>query len=159
MPLGNFEWSTVTLEEILDTAEDADHGYLVQVDVDYPQHLHDLHNDLPFFPVNERPPLPSAKYKKLMTTLFPKRNYVVHYRTLKQAVKHGVVITKLHKVIKFKQSRWLAPYIQMNTELRKKASNKFEQDLPKYMINSNYGITNIFIRLIFLIIKIFNFTR
>ncbi|XP_050528668.1 uncharacterized protein LOC126898547 [Daktulosphaira vitifoliae] len=141
MPLGNFEWSTVTLEEILDTAEDADHGYLVQVDVDYPQHLHDLHNDLPFFPVNERPPLPSAKYKKLMTTLFPKRNYVVHYRTLKQAVKHGVVITKLHKVIKFKQSRWLAPYIQMNTELRKKASNKFEQDLPKYMINSNYGKT------------------
>ncbi|XP_050522242.1 uncharacterized protein LOC126894921 [Daktulosphaira vitifoliae] len=83
----------------------------------------------------------SSKFSKLMTTLDPKRGYIVHYRALKQAVKHGVVVIKLHKCIRFMQSRWLTPYIQLNTDLRKKATTTFGQNLPKMMINSNYGKT------------------
>ncbi|XP_050524225.1 uncharacterized protein LOC126895927 [Daktulosphaira vitifoliae] len=141
IPFGYFEWSTVTFEEIFNTPDDGEYGYLAEVDVDYPRELHDLHNDLPFFPVIEKPPLTSSKCSKLMTTLDPKRGYIVHYRALKQAVKHGVVVTKLHKCIRFMQSRWLASYIQLNTDLRKKATTTFGQNLPKTMINSNYGKT------------------
>ncbi|XP_050535022.1 uncharacterized protein LOC126902042 [Daktulosphaira vitifoliae] len=108
IPFGYFEWSTATLEEVLNTPDDGDYGYLVEIDAHYPRELHDLHNDLPFFPVNERSPLSSSKHSKLMTTLQPKRGYIVHYRALKLAVKHGVIVTKLHKCIKFMQSRWLA---------------------------------------------------
>ena len=49
------------------------------------------------------------------------KNYVVHIRTLKQALNNGLVLKKVHKVIEFNQKAWLKPYIDMNTELRKKA--------------------------------------
>lgn len=139
MPCGEFEWTDVPLDVILGTEDDSDYGYLLEVDVDYPQHLHDLHNDLPFLPVNECPPLKTSKYSKLLTTLSTKNKYIVHYRALKQAVEHGLVVTNTYRVIRFKQSRWLAPYIELNTELRKKATTVFGQTLPKTMNNSCYG--------------------
>ncbi|XP_050528160.1 uncharacterized protein LOC126898263 [Daktulosphaira vitifoliae] len=135
IPFGYFEWSTATLEEVLNTPDDGDYGYLVEIDAYYPRELHDL----PFFPVNKGSPLSSSKHSKLMTMLQPKRGYIVHYRALKLAMKHSVVVTKLHKCIKFMQSRWLAPYIQLNTDLRKKATTTFGQNMTKLMINSNYG--------------------
>lgn len=52
MPCGEFKWSDMELDKIMDTEDDSDHGYLVEVNIDYPSHLHDLHNDLPFLPVN-----------------------------------------------------------------------------------------------------------
>ncbi|XP_050522351.1 uncharacterized protein LOC126894983 [Daktulosphaira vitifoliae] len=81
-----------------------------------------------------------------MTTLQPKRGYIVHCRALKLAVKYGVVVTKLHKCIKFMQSRWLAPYIQLNTEFRRKETTTFGQNMAKLMINSNYGKTLVNVR-------------
>ena len=57
-----------------------------------------------------------------------KKNYVVHIKSLKQAINHGLELKKVHKIIEFNQEAWLKPYIDMNTELRKVASYGFEKD-------------------------------
>ena len=66
------------------------------------------------------------KVKKLVTNLLDKTEYLIHIRNLKQALNHGLILKKVHKVIKFNQKAWLKPYIDMNTELRQKAKNNFE---------------------------------
>ena len=53
-----------------------------------------------------------------------KREYVVHIRTLKQALNHGLILSKLHRVIQFNQESWLKPYIGMNNKLRTEAKMK-----------------------------------
>ena len=90
--------------------EDSDKGYILEVDVEYPQNLHDLHSDLPFLP--ER--MKINKCSKLVCNLYDKNNYVVHIRSLKQALNHGLIL-------KNNQGAWLKEYININTELRKKA--------------------------------------
>ena len=70
----------------------------------------------------------SDKCKKLVWNWYDKENYVVHIRSLKQALNHGLILKKVHRVIQFNQEAWLKPYIDMNTELRKRAKNYFEKD-------------------------------
>ena len=107
--------------------EDSDKGYILEVDVKYPKKLHGLHEDLPFLP--ER--MKIGKCEKLACNLYEKKNYVVHIRSLKQALNHGLILKKVHRVIQFFQEALLKPYIDMNTELRKKTKNDFEKDLRK----------------------------
>ena len=112
-------------------------GYILEVDVDYPNELQNLHSDLPFLP--ERMVINNTK--KLVCNLHDEKNFVVHINVLKQALDHGLKLTKVHRVIEFDQEAWLKEYIDVNTELRKKASNDFEKDFFKLMNNAVFGKT------------------
>ena len=79
--------------------------------------------------------------KKLVCNLNYKRNYIVHINVLKQALDHGLKLKKVHRVIEFEQEAWLKEYIDVNTELRKKATNDFEKDFFKLMNNAVFGKT------------------
>ena len=76
-----------------------------------------------------------------MCNLRDRKKYVVHISILKQALNHGLKLKKVHRVIEFNQKAWLKKYIDMNTELKKKASNDFEKDFFKLMNNAVFGKT------------------
>ena len=118
MPRCDYIWnSTVTLQEILETPEDSSVGFFVEVDLKYPQNLHDIHNGLPLAPENleirsswfsdyaKTFKVQPNKSAKLMETLFHKKNYVCHYENLKFYVKHGLIDENLRRVCQFQQSR------------------------------------------------------
>jgi len=69
-------------------------GRIYEVDLCYPQEVHNKHNELPFLPQNCIPL--GSKVKKLMATLEPKKNYIVHYRNLQQAIENGLKVEKVH---------------------------------------------------------------
>ena len=81
------------------------------------------------------------KVEKLVTNLHDKTEYVIHIRILNQALNHGLILKKFHKVIKFNQKAWLKPYIDMNSKLRQKAKNNFENDFFKMINNAVFGKT------------------
>ena len=139
LPVSGFKWkkkmSKFTKDFIKNYDEDRDKGYILEVDVKYPNKLHDLHSNLPFSPKRMK----IDKCKKLVCSLYNKRKYVVHIRSLKQALNHGLILKKVHRLIQFNQEAWLKPSIDMNTELRKKAKNDFEKDFFKLMNNSVFG--------------------
>ena len=79
------------------------------------------------------------KCKKLVCDLHNKKKYVVHIKSLKQALNHGLKLKRVHRVTEFNQKAWLKPYSDMNTELRKLAKADFEKDLFKVMNNAVFG--------------------
>ena len=81
------------------------------------------------------------KCNNLACNLYDKKSYVVHIRSLKQALNHGLILKKVHRVIQFNQEKWLKTYIDMNTELRKQAKSDFESTLYKLLNNSVFGKT------------------
>ena len=111
---------------------------ILEVDLEYPEELHDLHNDYPLCP--ERVEC-NHGVKKLVPNLRHKNNYVVHYKTLMQYLNLGMELKKIHRGIKFIECDFLKPYIDMNTNLRTEAKNDFEKDFFKLMINSVFGKT------------------
>ena len=110
---------------------------ILEVDLEYPKELHDLHNDYPLAPEQ----IKVNKTEKLIPNLWDKKNYVIHYENLKQCLKLGLKISNIHRGIKFKESQWLKKYIALNTDLRTKARNEFEKDVFKLMNNSVFGKT------------------
>ena len=141
LPVNGFRWindvTEIDEEFIKNYDEDNDKGYILEVDVKYPRKLHDLHSDLPFLPKRMK----IDKCKKLVCNLRNKKKDVVHIRSLKQALNHGLKLKKVHRVMQFNQEAWLKTYIDMNTELRKIAKNDFEKDFFKLMHNAVFGKT------------------
>ena len=139
LPTHGFKWMDIDIPSVIKLLEkkDTNQGYIFEVDLEYPSSLWELHNDYPLAP--ERIKIDNVD--KLISSLLPKKNYVLHYKNLKQYLEEGMVLKKVHRGIKFYQSPWMEPYIRKNTELRKEAKNAFEKDFFKLMNNSVFGKT------------------
>ncbi|XP_043465724.1 uncharacterized protein LOC122500722 [Leptopilina heterotoma] len=140
LPYGGFEWIPVSDDFDFNIQDDEAFSYILEVDLDYPQDLHDSHSDFPFCSEHTNPPS-ELKQAKLLTTLNHKRKYIIHCRVLKQVIANGLKLVKIHRIMKFNQSTWLKSYIDFNTSMRAKAKNEFEKNLFKLMNNAVYGKT------------------
>jgi hypothetical protein len=150
LPYSGFKWINGKLPPLKEGK-----GRILEVDLEYPKHLHKLHNDYPLAPEklavkeewlsdyqNELLDNNSIlNVEKLVPNLMDKKKYVVHYKNLKLYEQLGMKITKIHRVLEFDEKPWMEPYIRLNTELRKKAKNTFEKDFFKLMNNSVFGKT------------------
>ena len=58
------------------------------------------------------------KFNRLVCNLHDEKEYVVHIRTLKQALNHRLTLKNVHRVIQFNQEVWLKPHIGMNIKLK-----------------------------------------
>ena len=99
--------------------------------------MFNLHKDLPFLPERKK----VNKVEKLICNIEDKEKYVLHIKVSNQALIHGLVLKKIHRVIQFNQKDWLKPYIDMNTKLRKETRSDFEKGFFKLTNNSVYGKT------------------
>ena len=133
LPVNKFEWikDTSLFNEyfIKNYNEESDEGYFLGVDVQYLEKLHELHNGLLFLP--ER--MQIGKVEKLVANFYKKTEYVIQIRNLKQALNHGLLFRKVHRVIKFNQSALLKPYIGT------KKSKKWVWKRFKLMNNAVFG--------------------
>ena len=111
---------------------------ILEVDLEYPETLHDLHNDYPFCPEKVKC---KNGVEKLIPNLNDKTKYVIHYKNLIQCLRAGMKLKKIHSGIKFVESEWMKPYIDKNTNLRAMTKNNFEKDFYKLMNNSVFGKT------------------
>lgn len=158
LPYKDIEFSNVDIDTVLNTSDDNETGYILEVDLHIPDEIHDKLKEYPPCPEIMTPTedMFSDYQKELMkkhnikankntTKLVPhlmdKKNYCIHYRNLKYVVELGLKITIVHNIISFKQKTWLKEYIDFNTEKRKHAKNEFEKDFFKLLNNAIYGKT------------------
>ena len=125
---------------------------ILQVDLIYPAYLHDKHKDFPLAPENltitqdmlsqemiEFLNNHGMKYNaqtRLTQNFLPKQKYVLHINNLIMYLKEGMILTAIHRGVKFYQSAWMREYIKINTELRTNAQSKFEKDLFKLQVST-----------------------
>ena len=96
-----------------------------------------MDSNLPF--LSERTKI--KKCNNLVCNLYDKKEYAAHIRALKQALNHGLILKKVHRVIQFNKEKWLKPYIEMNTKLRVEAKHDFKKGFSKLMNSSVFGET------------------
>ena len=140
LPTHGFKWLTGgEMEKIYENRHNLNKmPCILGVDLEYPENLHDLHNDYPLCP--ERVKCKNG-VEKLIPNLRDKKKYVLHYKNLIQCLDMGLKIKHIHRGIKFVESEWMKSYIDKNTNLRAKAKNNFEKDFFKLMNNSVFGKT------------------
>lgn len=171
LPYSEFDWVTedtmrtplnMFTEEFIrnydtDEKNPAIEGFILEVDLDYPEEKHDEHSDYPLAPepitikfrelseysqqLKHTQELNYSPVEKLCTTLRNKRNYVTHYRNLQLYLKHGLKLKQIHRILKFKQYPWIRAFIDMNVAKRQKATNDFDKDLYKLINNAAFGKT------------------
>ena len=157
LPTGGFKWLTGKDVDLSKYNDESEKGLILEVDLEYPEELHDLHNDYPLaaekIKVTEDMLSPYCReiaekfvvkvglVEKLVPTLLNKERYVLHYRNLQLYMSLGLKLTKIHRALEFNQSPWLKPYIDFNTKKRAEAKNSFEKDFFKLMNNSVFGKT------------------
>ena len=160
LPTGNFKWLSqkqIEKTNLGEYTENSKKGLILEVDLEYPQELHDLHNDYPLGPekvkvtdemlsnycekIQKKFNISTGLVHKLIPTLNNKQKYVLHYRNLQLYLDLGLKFKKIHRVLEFDQSPWLKQYIDFNAQKRTHAKNSFEKDFFKLMNNSVFGKT------------------
>ena len=160
LPTGNFKWLSqkqIEKTNLGEYTENSKKGLILEVDLEYPQELHDLHNDYPLGPekvkvakdmlsdyckkIADKFNISSGLVHKFIPTLNDKEKYILHYRNLQLYLDLGLKLKKVHRVLEFNQSPWLKQYIDFNTQKRTHAKNSFEKDFFKLMNNSVFGKT------------------
>ena len=128
--------------------ENSSIDYILEVDLEYPGKLHELHDDYPLAPEKLEISHNANEYgikiggvNKLMPNLGSKSNFVLHYRNLQLYLSLGMKLIKVYSILKFKQSDWLKKYIDFNTDKRISVVNSFEKYFFKLMNNSVFGKT------------------
>lgn len=163
LPHSLYEWYEPQMDDITkfitNLDDDGDYGYIIQCDLEYPEHLHEKHNDFPLAPEKIEVSYEnlsqyskdalletgnrSKNYKseKLMATFFKRVDYVTHLKNLKLYLELGMRLLKISKILRFHQTPFLKPYIDMCSQKRQLSPNKFEKDLWKKLANSVFGKT------------------
>ena len=156
LPTHDFRWLTETEIHDLVTErlnEDDEDGYIMEVDLEYPAELHDKHNDYPLAAEHleissemlspyQQSTFPKEKLRpteKLTPNLLDKTRYTVHYSNLKYYLAQGLKLTRIHRALTFKQSAWLKPYVDFNSQQRALSTSEFEKNFFKLMNNSVFG--------------------
>lgn len=138
LPYGGLKWvHDLSDPDFYVVPSDSPVGYYLEVDLEIDESLHEKFQDLPFCAEHKCPP--NCKQKKLFTTLDNKEKYVIHYRALIQAREHGIKVKKIHRALQFNQSDWLRVYVDYNTARRTAATNDFERNLFKLLVNAIFG--------------------
>ena len=137
-------------------------GMIIEVDLHYPNDLHQQHNDYPLAPhkkkinlemlssyqkgiltrMKENALINHHPTEKLISSFLIREKYVLHNKTLAYYLEKGLIVTKIHRAFKFRQSAWLRPYVEFCTSKRQDAKSSFDRDFWKLMVNSIYGKTN-----------------
>ena len=158
LPYREFEWlENVDKFNVMSINEKSEIRCFLEDDLKYPDELHDLHNDYPLAleklavtndmlskycrEIVDKNDIKVGDVKKLNPNIGNKTKYVVHYRNHQLHLSLVMKLTEIHRVLKFNQSDWMKKYIDFNTEKRKNATNDFEKDFFKLIINSVYGKT------------------
>lgn len=160
LPTGGFKWlnqKKISKINLGSYTADSKKGLILEVDLQYPSNLHNLHNDYPLGAeklkvtkdmlspycknIQEKYGISIGQVDKLIPTLSDKKNYVLHYRNLQLYLSLGLKLKKAHRELEFDQSPWLKQYIDFNTQKRTNANNTFEKDFFKLLNNSIYGKT------------------
>ena len=125
------------------TTKSDDYGHILEVDLKYPEHLHDSHSDYPL--AAEKLKITTemlsaysssltnnhVNSEKLLPNLFDKTNYVVHYENLRLYLKRGLQLVKVFRILKLRQSAWIKPYIDFHTAKRRAANPHFYRRTTK----------------------------
>ena len=160
LPYANFKWVKnidKIKQKLMNIKSNSSTGYILEVDLEYPQELHDIHNDYPLAPEKINIPkewlsdyslkilnacnIITGKVKKLVANLMNKNNYVIHYWNLQQCLELGMKLKKIHRILKFKQKDWMKLYIDFNTQKRKEATNDADKNHFKLLNNAIYRKT------------------
>lgn len=127
------------------------HFTTFQVDLIYPESLHDEHRDFPLAPEKltitremlsdemrdflEKYGMKFSKQERLTQTFLPKTRYVTHIQNLNFYLRCGMVVSAIHRGVLFTQSAWMKEYIEINTLRRINSRSKFEKDFFKLLVS------------------------
>ena len=147
-----FDDRNVKLKDMLNTADNSNIGYFIEVDLFYPDNIKKLSFFLLLLKIKKNPenvtphmnkmkPNTCKQSKKLICDWTDEKNYLVQYRMLNFYVRHGMVVDKVHEIFSFKPSKCLGKCMNFKTQKRNQPVNDFEKDFCKLLKIVFFGIT------------------